>query len=257
LLNSELDAAQEKRSGGAAMKPNQKDSFHRPFSRLQDLVEKKQMSLAPVPDTRPLRQPRLTHRQENELFARAMDDVTPLSHNRHWQLPESRLACQAAPEGEEADCVCGLRRLVRTGQGFIIAQTGEYMEACCPGVDPAVTEQLHQGRYSIQDYIDLHGLLAHEAEPVLRRFIQESARRGCRAVLVIHGRGLKSPDKPVLKRKVFDWLTRGSLRAYVMALATARACDGGAGATYVLLRRRPIGKKRRKSPSHPGPGSGA
>ncbi|MEJ2662309.1 MAG: Smr/MutS family protein, partial [Desulfobacteraceae bacterium] len=84
--------------------------------------------------------------------------------------------------------------------------------------------------YSIQDYIDLHGLFEHEAEPVLRRFIRESARRGCQAVLVIHGRGLKSPDKPVLKGKVFDWLTRGPLRAYVMALASARACDGAPSA---------------------------
>ena len=61
----------------------------------------------------------------------------------------------------------------------------------------------------------------------------------------------------MLKGKVFDWLTRGSLRAYVMALASARACDGGAGATYVLLRRRPIGKKQRKPASPHGhrPGS--
>jgi len=239
------------------MKPNQKDAFHRPFSNLRDLVEKRRINLAPMPDPRPSRQPRLTPRQENELFTRAMDDVTPLSHNRHWQLPRSRLTFQATLDREEEDCVFGLQRLIRTGQGFVIAQTGEYMEACGPGVDPGITDQLHRGRYSIQDHIDLHGLFAHEAEPVLRRFIQESARRGCQAVLVIHGRGLKSPGKPVLKGKVFDWLTRGSLRAYVMALASARACDGGAGATYVLLRRRPIGKKQRKPASPHGhrPGS--
>jgi DNA-nicking Smr family endonuclease len=232
------------------MKPDQKDSFHRPFSHLQGLVEERRINLAPMPAPRPSRQPRPTPQQENELFARAMDDVTPLSHNRHWQLPRSRLTFQATLDPEEADCVRGLQRLIRTGQGFVIAQTGEYMEACGPGVDPGITEQLHRGRYSIQDFIDLHGLSAHEAEPVLRRFIQESARRGRQAVLVVHGRGLKSPDKPVLKGKVFDWLTRGSLRAYVMALASARACDGGAGATYVLLRRRPIGKKQRKPQSH-------
>jgi DNA-nicking Smr family endonuclease len=234
------------------MKPNKKDSFHRPFSHLQDLVEEKRMNLSPMPGPRPGCQPRLTRQQENELFARAMDDVTPLSHNRHWQLPSTHLTFQATLDREEADCVCGLQRLIQTGQGFIVAQTGEYMEACGPGVDPGITERLHQGSYSIQDYIDLHGLFAHEAEPVLRRFIRESARRGCRAVLVIHGRGLKSPDKPVLKGKVFDWLTRGPLRAFVMALASARACDGGSGATYVLLRRRPIGKKQRKAPYIPG-----
>jgi DNA-nicking Smr family endonuclease len=239
------------------MKPNRKEPFHRPFSRLKDLVEKKRMHLAPKPDTLPSRQPRMTRQQENELFARAMNDVTPLNYNRHWQLPRNRFTFQATLDREEADCVFGLQRLIQTGQGFIIAQTGEYMEACGPGVDPGIADQLHQGRYSIQDYIDLHGLFVHEAEPVLHRFIKESVRRGCQAVLVIHGRGLKSPDKPVLKGKVFDWLTRGPLRAYVMALASARACDGGAGATYVLLRRRPIGKKLRKTLSHSGRRSGS
>jgi DNA-nicking Smr family endonuclease len=237
------------------MKPSRKESFHRPFSHLQDLIDQKQMNLAPGPEPRPNPQPRLTREQENELFVRAMSDVTPLRHNRHWQLPRGRLEFQATVDREEADCVSGLRRLIRTGQGFIVSQTGEYMEACGPGVDPGITGQLHQGRYSIQEYIDLHGLYVHEAEPVLRRFITKSARRGCQAVLVIHGRGLKSPDKPILKGKVFEWLTRGALRAYVMALASARACDGGTGATYVLLRRRPIGKRRRKSPSNTGRGS--
>jgi DNA-nicking Smr family endonuclease len=229
------------------MKPIQKDSFHRPFRNLRDLVEKKQLNLAPTTEPRPVQQPRLTKQQEIELFTRAMDDVTPLRHNRHWQLPRSRLTFQATLDRDEKNSVTGLQRLIQTGRGFTVAQTGEYMEASGPGVKRGITDQLHHGRYSVQDYIDLHGLFVHEAEPILRRFIQESARRGCQAVLVIHGRGLKSPDKPVLKGKVFDWLTRGPLRAYVMALASARACDGGAGATYVLLRRRPIGKKQRKN----------
>ncbi|MEJ2041355.1 MAG: Smr/MutS family protein, partial [Desulfosarcinaceae bacterium] len=120
-------------------------------------------------------------------------------------------------------------------------------EASGPGVHPRLTKRLHQGRYAIHDHIDLHGLFAYEAEAVLHQFIRRSVRHGCHAVLVIHGRGLKSPDKPVLKQKVFDWLTRGPLRAHVVALASARACDGGAGATYVLLRRRPIGKKQRRT----------
>jgi DNA-nicking Smr family endonuclease len=237
------------------MKPSHKESFHRPFSHLQDLVKKKQFSLAPMTEPRPVQQQRLTKQQEIELFTEAMDDVTPLRHNRHWQLPRSRLTFQVTLDCEEEDCVRGLQRLIQTGQGFTIAQTGEYMEACGPGVKRGITEYLHQGRYSIQDYIDLHGLFVHEAEPILRRFIQESVRRGCQAVLVIHGRGLKSPDKPVLKAKVLDWLTRGPLRACVMALASARACDGGAGATYVLLRRRPISKKQRKAPSSSGGGN--
>ena len=236
------------------MKPSRDESFHNPFRQLKALVEKKRLNLAPLPESRPDRHPRLTRQQEDELFARAMDDVTPLHHNHHWRLPQKPLTFHAARDREEEESVAALRRLIRTGQGFVVAQTGEYMEACGPGVDPRITRRLHQGRYAIQDHIDLHGLFAREAEPILHRFIRHSVQRGCQAVLVVHGRGLKSPDKPVLKAKVFEWLTRGALRAHVIALASARACDGGAGATYVLLRRRPMGKRRRKQVRHNIPG---
>jgi DNA-nicking Smr family endonuclease len=70
---------------------------------------------------------------------------------------------------------------------------------------------------------------------------------GKNGVLVIHGRGLSSPEEPKLKGKVVEWLTRGPWRKWVVAYASARSCDGGAGATYVLLRRYPATRRLRKS----------
>ena len=58
-------------------------------------------------------------------------------------------------------------------------------------------------------------------------------------MLVIHGRGLKSSQGPVLKELLVRWLTTGSLSHLVLAFASARPCDGGTGALYVLLKRRP------------------
>ncbi len=227
------------------MKTSRNKTFHRPFSRLKALVDKKQLNLAPQPEPTIKPQPNLTPQQEDELFARAMGDVIPLKHNRHWQLPHRPLTILSTVNREEEESVVALQRLIQTGQGFDVTQTDEYMEARALGTDPRITRRLHQGRYTIQDHIDLHGLFVHEAEPVLHRFIKQSIERGCHAVLIIHGRGLRSPHKPVLKGKVYDWLTRGPLRAHVIALASAKACDGGAGATYALLRRRPASKKRR------------
>jgi DNA-nicking Smr family endonuclease len=227
------------------MKTRQDKSFHRPFSDLKVLVEKKQLNL---PSTAPIKaghQPPITRQQEKELFTRTMGDVTPLVHNRHWQPPHKKRTRQATPNHEPDESVVTLERLIRTGHGFVVAQTDEYMEACRPGVNPRIIKKLHQGRFTVQNHIDLHGLFAREAEPILHQFIKDSVQRGCQTVLIIHGRGLKSPHKPILKSMVFDWLTRGPLRSYVMALASARACDGGAGATYVLLRHRPIGKRQR------------
>ncbi len=227
------------------MKTGRDKPFHRPFHQLKSLVDKKQLDLAPPPEARARPQPRLSPEQERELFARAMGDVRRLKHNRHWQLPRRPLTVLSTRNRSEEENVAALQRLIRTGRGFDVSLTDEYMEARAPGMDPRITRRLHQGCYAIQDHIDLHGLFVPEAETALYGFIRRSIRRGLHAVLVVHGRGLRSPHKPVLKGKVLEWLTRGALRAHVIALASAKACDGGAGATYVLLRRRPLSKKQR------------
>ena len=88
----------------------------------------------------------------------------------------------------------------------------------------------------MQDHLDLHGLTAAEARDAVDRFLTNAVRQGLRTVLIIHGRGLSSPGEPVLKSRLMQWLNRGVWRKWVMAYTSARRCDGGAGATYVLLR---------------------
>jgi DNA-nicking Smr family endonuclease len=49
---------------------------------------------------------------------------------------------------------------------------------------------------------------------------------------------LRSPGgQPVLKQAAAQWLSHGTIGGYVLAFATARGYDGGAGAMWVLLRR--------------------
>jgi DNA-nicking Smr family endonuclease len=112
---------------------------------------------------------------------------------------------------------------------------------------PDITERLHDGDFSVQDHIDLHGLTLEEGGKELEMFFSDATTRGLRMVLVIHGRGKSSPAKPVLKSLVREWLTTGPYRTWVIAFASARLCDGGAGATYVLLRHRPLTKRHKKS----------
>jgi len=77
--------------------------------------------------------------------------------------------------------------------------------------------------------------------------LNKSIVAGRRAVLIIHGRGLSSPHEPVLKTKVYQWLTSAPWHKWVIAFTSARLCDGGAGATYVLLRQQPLTKRFRKN----------
>jgi DNA-nicking Smr family endonuclease len=69
---------------------------------------------------------------------------------------------------------------------------------------------------------------------------------GSRCLMIIHGRGLKSHEGPVLKNCVVNWLSSGILSSYVLAFCSARPCDGGTGAVYVLLKARPDKKKKIK-----------
>lgn len=232
------------------MKDDRSQPLNRPFSNLTALLKHRNLPLAAEKQAMPATDPNslsLSHRDEAELFLKAMADVTPLpSTRRDKKILPRPLGRPQPPIREDRDTLNALDNLIRYGEGFIVSQTPEYMESANPGAGKEVLRRLHGGRYAIQDHVDLHGLSATEAAPVLEHFIRISIERGLRAVLVVHGRGLTSPGKPVLKQKILQWLTRGPLRKWVIALTSARSCDGGAGATYVLLRQRPMTKSRWK-----------
>ncbi|MBF5067367.1 DNA mismatch repair protein MutS, partial [Salmonella enterica subsp. enterica serovar Istanbul] len=71
-------------------------------------------------------------------------------------------------------------------------------------------------------------------------FLRAMRARNERCVLVIHGKGERSPGGPggaVLRGEIGAWLSQGKSREHVIAFATARDDDGGEGAVYVALRR--------------------
>jgi DNA-nicking Smr family endonuclease len=132
---------------------------------------------------------------------------------------------------------------VRYGIGFNVSETPEYIEGTGYNVSPSIAKRLHRGDFSIQAHVDLHGLRVEDAKETFEEFLNRAVTTGKRGVLIVHGRGLSSPSEPILKNKVKEWLTRGPWRKWVVAYSSARRCDGGAGATYVLLRQRPVSKR--------------
>ena len=183
---------------------------------------------------------------EEELFKKAMEGVRPISRENYIErifqieLPES------SRDKEDAEILEKLADLVKYGRGFHVADTPEYIEGTNYHIHPTVAKRLHRGDYSIQAFVDLHGLHAKDAKEVFEKFLRWAVITGKTGVLIVHGRGLSSPFEPVLKRKVVEWLTHGPWRKWVAAYASARICDGGAGATYVLLSPRPVSKRRKK-----------
>ena len=175
-----------------------------------------------------------------------MADVEPIHRgDRLEPAAVSRVSIDAAND-PDVETLQQLNNLVESGEGFVVADTPEYIEGTGYHIHPEIAKRLHRGDFSIQSHIDLHGLGAEDARDAFEKFLKDAVTTGKRAVLVVHGRGLSSANKPVLKTKVIEWLTQGPWRKWVIAFASARSCDGGAGASYVLLRRRPMTKRHRK-----------
>jgi DNA-nicking Smr family endonuclease len=231
------------------MKSSKASGIFRPFKDLDILLKNRPLPPMPTAGDQIIPETGAESGAENDhnLFKAAMADVKPISGNKGRKKMTVRGRRRGPPQKiDERETLCRLQKLIEHGDGFVVADTPEYIEGVGYHVNQGMTRHLHRGDFSIQAHIDLHGLSVRSAEEVFNRFLRESLLSGKRALLIVHGRGLSSPDKPVLKTKVKQWLTTGPWRKWVLAFSSARACDGGTGATYVLLRQRPLTRRYRK-----------
>ena len=113
-------------------------------------------------------------------------------------------------------------------------ETGEELAYLRRGLGTDVLRKLRRGHWVTQDELDLHGLTRAQALPLVAEFLARSLKRGLRCVRIVHGKGLRSPNRePVLKAKIRTWLAR---REEVLAFCQAPASEGGSGAMRVLLK---------------------
>ena len=178
---------------------------------------------------------------DQQLFQRAMEGVVPLADNRRKivKSPSDKGSSPPAVSDQDTQARDYLASLVNGSAAWDVSFSDEYMEGAVSGVSPKIMRRLKRGEFSVQDYIDLHGLTKKEAEPAVNAFLLQSYQRDLRCVLIVHGRGLGSTDqRPAIKTELPVWLRRGALKRIVLAFVTARPYDGGAGAIYVLLRKR-------------------
>ena len=101
---------------------------------------------------------------------------------------------------------------------------------------PVQTRRRRRGRREPDAKLDLHGRKADEARHALTHFVQRCQRRGWRRVLVITGKGRRSPGGvSVLKGELERWI-RGRGAEYVESWAPAPRDQGGDGAYLLELR---------------------
>lgn len=179
--------------------------------------------------------PSAVRRSDEEAFQEAMADVREIREFREIPMktpPKRILSCPRPDDTLEA-----LRQIVQGRRKIPLPDTSEYMEWVNPRLRKDIARRLHQGDFPVQDYIDLHGMGLGEAEEAFGEFFREAVRKQLFCIKVIHGRGLRSPKGPILKEALKKWL-HGPYSRWVSAYTTARDCDGGLGATYILLKGR-------------------
>lgn len=132
--------------------------------------------------------------------------------------------------------------------GAPISDTAAMMHVCQPeevlsfarnGVQLRVMHKLRQGQPHWQAAVDLHGATVDEAREAVLELLREGRREGLQCVKVVHGKGLMN-GQALLKTCVNGWLRQ---LPDVLAFASALPRDGGAGAVYVLLKRRREGEE--------------
>ena len=172
-------------------------------------------------------------------FLREMAGVTPLGEHTRGRIGEPPPATPArAVVDADAEALAELSELVTGAGPFDVTDSDEHVEGIAAGVDPRLVRRLRAGEFAYQAHLDLHRLTVADARAEFDRFMSAARQAGLRCVLIIHGRGRNSKDQvPILKPRVVSWLAHGHWARFVLGFASARPCDGGVGALYVLLRR--------------------
>lgn len=215
-------------------------AFYTPFKGLDQHLTK--VSRKVSPPSEPVKRSTAPEPPEDaeRIFREAMAGVVPLASGRRVRIPPPPPS-KSAPrflEAEELEVYAHLVNLVEGDVPFELSYSDEYVEGAVVGLSPQILKKLRRGDFSYQKYRDLHGQNREEARRSVIKFVQESFSQKLRCVLIISGRGLNSEGKePVLKPYLVKWLTHAPLRRMVLAFASARSYDGGAGAFYVLLRK--------------------
>lgn len=169
------------------------------------------------------------------LFREAMAGIRPLSSQDRVQhdlprpapIPRQRLRDEAAVLDELLE--------IPEHHDDLDVESGEELSFVRDGYAPRLLRRLRRGHYAVHGHLDLHHMTRDTAKTALLEFISVATREGLGCVRVVHGKGLRSQGRPVLKQ-----MTNQLLRHHkgVVAFTSCRPIDGGTGAVVVLLRQR-------------------
>ncbi|MFN3714966.1 MAG: DNA endonuclease SmrA [Alcanivoracaceae bacterium] len=183
--------------------------------------------------------------QDDELFAREMQGVrrlpdSPVSVAPVKQAPSlAQLARRQAADQETRS----LREPLSLPEQVPEVGPHDIVGLRKNGVQEGVYRKLRLGKYDPQSRLDLHRVTLRDARIQVIAFLNDACAHGLRTVLITHGKGYHSVTPGRLKSYVVHWLEEWDL---VLAYHSAKPWHGGAGATYVLIRKAPEASLRNR-----------
>lgn len=215
--------------------PKQKEFHATPFSSLKGVavVEPAKPAVPAAP------KPVEVAENGSDLFLRAVADVRPFHQSAKKPAPAGSHPLQktARKAAEELQVVEEDAFLKEIGRLKLDAKFTDAVpdEGELQPLAGNRLRQVKRGVVSVDYQLDLHGLTREEALEALPRFIRSAQLKGQKAVLLITGKGIHSPEEPVLHQAVASWL-RDAGKAAVLEFAPAPREMGGSGAYVVFLR---------------------
>ncbi len=182
--------------------------------------------------------------EDDALWNRIAESVTPL--RRKASIPTRPKPAPKPDREDEAHAAPKPARAVPpTLRQAAPSKPADRSAGDFAGIAGRQADRLKRGRLPIDRRIDLHGMTRAEAHLALQTFLLSAANSGARCVLVITGKGSRSPadeygrhGEGTIRSALPGWLNMPPVRDHVLGFNPAQPKDGGSGAFYVLLKRR-------------------
>lgn len=171
-------------------------------------------------------------------FSQLVDGITPIAQDKvHIALPgKLRKNAEKSYHREQAIQDTAQLNDGLSTESVDIVDSDQALFFATQGLQLKVMKRLRKGHIPWEQGIDLHGFTIEQARDQLSHFIRNCYYQGCQCALVVHGKAYsQSGSVPMLKSYTNDWLRQ---LPQVIAFSSAQAKDGGAGALYVLIKRK-------------------
>ncbi len=171
--------------------------------------------------------------KEQDLFTEAMGKVQPLKSAADKVVVTKPKPHR--PKGNTAILSEQVSPVSKRSTALSVQATSDPWVFVADGVSRDRLRRLAAGRPPVGQTFDLHGMTRDEALDMLELGVGRAISESKRVICIIHGRGLHSQGKAVLKESVHHWLRQGIFAHAVLAVIPQPGSGGGA--CLVLLRR--------------------